>query len=58
MNFIKLSVLVFTLCFFCGCAPKDPSVYDIKSPCVTDGTQLNNTKVPCIRRNPIENHLT
>jgi hypothetical protein len=37
-----------------SCAPRDPSVYDVKSPCVSydfDGT------APCVRRKPIENDV-
>ena len=37
-----------------SCAPRDPSVYDVKSPCVSydfDGT------APCARRKPVENDV-
>lgn len=38
----------------CGCSTRDPSIYDVKSPCVSNDM---DGKAPCVRRKPVENDL-
>ncbi len=37
-----------------GCTTRDPSIYDVKSPCVSNDM---DGKAPCVRRKPIENDV-
>jgi hypothetical protein len=41
-----------------GCTAKDPSAYDLKSPCVSNGFRENVDGIPhpCERRKPLENY--
>lgn len=51
---MKLLTKIFIISFgllLAGCA-QDPSVYDLKSPCVDSGEGKNS---PCAKRSPIEN---
>ena len=60
-NFIR-----FIFIFICGmalasCAPADPSVNDLKSPCVAsefiEEPSNFSLPIPCVRRSPLENRL-
>ena len=50
-------IILFTIVglILTACNAVDPSVNDVKSPCVSfdDGTG----QVPCERRNPVENYI-
>jgi hypothetical protein len=52
-------VVIICLLFTCliGCKPKDPSVYDIKSPCASGKKMYTNGYEPCIKRTLIGNKL-
>jgi len=58
MRVLKL-LSVLSLFIVTGCTPVDPSVRDLKSPCVSndffDGSQSNIQLIPCAKRSPIEN---
>gem|GEM_PF-1789071 len=54
--------LFMLLCaaFLPGCAPKDPSIYDMRSPCVASepiDSQNTHALEPCIKRTPEMNSL-
>ena len=58
----KVVIVVTAILLISGCTPTDPSLKDLKSPCValsnhyrSDDTvhQLN----PCIRRSPRDNYI-
>ncbi len=49
-----LSLLIMgAFMFLVSCAAKDPSVYDIKSPCVS--AVGYETSSPCAKRSPVMN---
>ncbi len=52
-KYLLLATLVFGLSL-AGCSSRDPSVYDVKSPCVSNDI---DGKAPCVRRKPIENDV-
>lgn len=51
---VKILVLAAATLALASCA-QDPSVYDLKSPCVSndDGSAF----APCIKRKPLENDI-
>jgi hypothetical protein len=53
----KTIIFCFLLLALTSCKPKDPSVYDIKSPCASSKKEYTNGKEPCIKRSPIGNKL-
>jgi hypothetical protein len=53
----KMIVLCLLLVTLIGCQPKDPSVYDIKSPCASSKKEYTNGHEPCIKRSPLGNKL-
>lgn len=58
MRLIKFTFFAFVLSIILsGCNPKDPSYYDMKSPCVSAKNVIDGAKDPCVRRKPLENHL-
>lgn len=48
----KTLSLMIIASFLSGCEPSDPSVKDLKSPCVSNDLNHNS---PCIRRELVEN---
>ena len=54
---IKLPLCFLLLVSVIGCAPVDPSVRDLKSPCVANEFDYESSSqlVPCIKRSPLEN---
>ena len=52
-----ITLTCFLLICLTACKPKDPSVYDIKSPCATNNQLYTNGHEPCIKRTPIGNKL-
>lgn len=48
---IKRIIILFISCFVISCQPSDPSVNDLKSPCVSNDIDV---KSPCKTRVPIE----
>ena len=57
---IKINTIILTsilLTCIIACKPKDPSIYDIKSPCATNNQIHTNGHEPCIKRTPIGNKL-
>ena len=53
----KLIIISLLLICLIGCKAKDPSVYDIKSPCASSKKMYTNGHEPCIKRTPIGNKL-
>ncbi len=52
---MRLTILVALALILSGCAVKDQSFYDLKSPCVSAGG--NDYLNPCIRTSPVLNDL-
>ena len=50
----RILIISIFLSTIVGCAPKDPSIYDIKSPCAANN-DYTSKQVPCIKRSPIGN---
>lgn len=55
MNKLGKFIIVITMgLILSGCIPRDPSRYDVKSPCVSNDLDGN---APCTRRIPVENQI-
>ncbi|MDJ1256217.1 MAG: hypothetical protein MRQ11_02215 [Candidatus Midichloria mitochondrii] len=60
MNCIKLFILLGTVFLMTACAPGDPSVNDLRSPCVSIEFGESSSypgPIPCVRRSPIGNQF-
>lgn len=60
MNCIKLFILLGTVFLITACTPRDPSVNDLRSPCVS--TEFGESSsypgpIPCVKRSPIGNQF-
>lgn len=53
MKYLALTVIIASLASLTSCST-DPSVYDLKSPCVS-GESISNLDQPCQRSIPLEN---
>ena len=53
-KFIKYTIIAAAALVLASCA-QDPSVYDLKSPCVTDDSAGGFN--PCVKRKPLENEI-
>lgn len=50
-------MMLFLTIALTSCKRKDPSVYDIKSPCAASGNINTNGLEPCVKRTPIGNKI-
>lgn len=51
----KFGIAIIAALVLSGCGVKDPSFYDLKSPCVSIGSDLPED--PCIRTSPMLNEF-
>lgn len=55
MNKLSKFILILALStLLTGCTGRDPSNYDVKSPCTSNDLDGN---APCVRRIPVENQI-
>lgn len=52
---LKWGLILLAVSFASACTP-DPSVYDVKSPCVSNPSLIYSDQ-PCERRLPLENSI-
>jgi len=61
MNCLKFFIMLMLGFIISSCAPTDPSVNDLKSPCVSaefwEMGNFNVAPIPCVKRNPIGNQF-
>lgn len=51
----KIGIAIIAALILSGCGVKDPSFYDLKSPCVSIGSESFDD--PCIRNSPMLNQF-
>jgi hypothetical protein len=52
----KFGIAIVLALVLSGCGVKDPSFYDLKSPCVSVGSDVSEND-PCIRTSPMLNEF-
>jgi hypothetical protein len=54
---MKKIMFLCVLLLLVSCKPKDPSEFDLKSPCATKKNIYTNGLEPCMKRTPLGNTL-